>query len=281
MFERLKSVELELHSYCNRQCTWCPNKTLDRSFYEEMPEEMFNSIIETLAENNFSETISFTGYFEPMSNIELLKNRVNYIHEKLPNARVKVNTNGDFLNKENLDGLNLYKLNINDYDCKGRFACVSKLINSGCENIRNELKHLSRQSVVASHKNIEFVEYRIDWPKHVKLQDRGGYFEEDELIYKDITLQWAKNKATRTEICVHTIDNLVIYYNGEVTFCTNIRPDNPNHKDFIIGNINKNTLEEIYTYSKAREFRDSLLSLCFYNYPLPCKRCSRKAQYEY
>ena len=47
----LRLIEIEIHSYCNRKCGWCPNSIIDRqSTVKEMEEELkANNIDPSLA----------------------------------------------------------------------------------------------------------------------------------------------------------------------------------------------------------------------------------------
>lgn len=71
MLEEFKKVEIEIQSYCNRKCGWCPNIEIDRSFYHEMPEHIFLKILKELKDAGFADgegqaMISFSRYNEPI-----------------------------------------------------------------------------------------------------------------------------------------------------------------------------------------------------------------------
>lgn len=105
-------IEIELHSKCNRKCSWCPNSYIDRTFYKEMEEHIFTEIIDQLAYMDYSGYISFSRYNEPFLNKELLKARIQYIRERLPNVTLVTNTNGDF----DYSDVDLDELTVMDYD---------------------------------------------------------------------------------------------------------------------------------------------------------------------
>ena len=98
-----KVIEFETTSYCNRKCEYCPNVDFERFGDDEsffMKEKVFKTLIDQLSQVNFNGLISPHLYGEPMSDHRMLS-WSKHIKEKLPNARLKIVTNGDFLNKEN------------------------------------------------------------------------------------------------------------------------------------------------------------------------------------
>ena len=138
--EHIRRVDIELQSFCNRKCDWCPNKTFDRTFKKEMTDEMFSKILYQLNESGFGKKalqghairnsddmlpvdtpiISFIGYQECFSNIDLLKRRVNEAREVLDDRICFViSSNGDLITKESLENLLLTNIAIQDYDNKG------------------------------------------------------------------------------------------------------------------------------------------------------------------
>lgn len=90
-------VELELNSHCNRRCRYCPNFFPDhRHPAEFMSIQLFEHIINMLAQIKFSGRLSFHLFGEPLlrDDLEILiiKARPN-----LPMAHFVLYTNGDFL----------------------------------------------------------------------------------------------------------------------------------------------------------------------------------------
>lgn len=262
MLKNLQTVEIELHSYCNRKCPWCPNSIIDRTFYEEMPEEIFLSILQDLKDNNYNKVIRLTRYFEPMSNMELLRKRIQQIKKYLPNCYIKINTNGDYVNKENLDGLNINKLNINDYDAKGQRFILQKFEECG---IKIDNMASTESKIRGVHPNIEMVEYRVDWLYTTKLCDRGGSLD-------------FINAKEREDNCFKAFNSTCIDYNGDVLPCCNMRHDVPEHIEFIMGNIKQSKLSEIWNSEKLAEFNNIIMSMDYKNYPNPCKHCTSKSK---
>lgn len=110
--DNIRLIEIELHSYCNRKCSWCPNSFIDRTFKTELPSNLFEKLINELSMINYSKYISFSRYNEPLSDKQLLNDRLAYIRQKLPNVTTVANTNGDY----GFNGVDIDELTVMDYD---------------------------------------------------------------------------------------------------------------------------------------------------------------------
>ena len=96
---KIRLIEIELYSQCNRQCDFCPNAYLDR--YTEniyMDDKVFIKVIDELVTAKYKGYISFSRYNEPFMHPEALRKAVDYIKEHLPAAKLISNTNGDYDN---------------------------------------------------------------------------------------------------------------------------------------------------------------------------------------
>jgi radical SAM protein with 4Fe4S-binding SPASM domain len=277
MFKDILRVEIELFSYCNRKCNWCPNKELDRTFYEEMDEEVYLKIVDNLAYNNFGymedkfdkKMVTFNRFCEPTYNIDLIKKRCEQMLKKIPTVEFRFNTNGDFLSDELFEKLRLERLYIMDYDCKGKEYGLELFKRYNILFIEEENNHL-----VGIHKHINKVVFEYDWPKNTYLEDRGGFFKED-IYYKEDKVKWVNNREERTEGCFEPRNYISIDYNGNVTPCCHIRSDYGPHKKYIFGNVYEDELSNIFYSKKAKEFRRRIFTSDYENYPEPCKHCQK------
>lgn len=273
--KNVRSIEVEIHSYCNRKCDWCPNKKIDRSFCEIMPLQTYKNLLNNLKTNNFNGVISFSRYNEPMSNIKLLKEYTKIAKEILPNIKLVSNTNGDYFFEENLKDLNIDELSIMDYDCKGVDYCISKLKNN---NIT--ITSIENNNIYGTYKNMKIV-YVANWAKHILLENRGGFLNSDIYYFdkelnQNIRMKWKNECTLRNEVCYEPIYFIAIDYNGNVMPCCHMRSDNVKHVPYILGNINNTSLQNIYMSKKAIEFRN-YMSTSQETYAFPCTYCQKKA----
>ena len=286
MIESMRKVEIEIQSFCNRKCEFCPNKDFNRDMHEEMSEETFIKLFDNLKEQNFGQmfdggVVSFTRYSEAMSKPELFKKRVAQAKKRLPFAQFTANTNGDFLSKENLDGLELDHLAIMDYDCLGYEECTKKLEDIGI-NIIDIIP--DQQTIMGVHDNGMIVAYSVNWTKNATLEDRGGYFKQGEEIThvldngEEIKMVWRRDRRLRSYPCNEPLTFIAIDYAGYVTPCCHIREDNPEHKKYVLGNINESSIVEIMNSDKTKDFAkraSSIGSISQEEVPEPCKYCQK------
>ncbi|XAZ20401.1 radical SAM protein (plasmid) [Sinorhizobium sp. B11] len=99
----VSNVVVEISSFCNRHCTYCPISQVDRSSSNRLlPEEIFNKLVDDLERIDYAESVCLNLYNEPMSDRELLLSRISLLRQRLPKSRIYFSTNGDYLSREYL-----------------------------------------------------------------------------------------------------------------------------------------------------------------------------------
>ena len=115
----LKLIEIEIFSYCNRICWFCPNSFIDRRTTNiEMKDDHYEKILTDLAEIDYAGEITYSRYNEPLSHRDIFIRRIKRAREVLPNAILKTNTNGDYVTRdyiEELDDIGFNQLWIQQY----------------------------------------------------------------------------------------------------------------------------------------------------------------------
>ncbi|MBD3155537.1 MAG: radical SAM protein [Candidatus Aenigmarchaeota archaeon] len=99
-------VEIETYTICNRKCSYCPNSKFSRGNHM-MEVSLFKKIIDDLKKIKYNGDITPGFYNEPFLDgrlPELLK----YTKRKLPDSRIVIFSNGDFLDKELFDEIKKY-----------------------------------------------------------------------------------------------------------------------------------------------------------------------------
>ncbi len=270
MLRSIRCVEIEIHSYCNRKCQWCPNSKLRRDQIKIMPEDLYLKIMNELKEKGFNGVISYSRYNEPMADIKLLKKRVEQAKNILPGVKLVSNTNGDYLDCLSLDRLLLDDLTVMDYDCMGLEQCLEKLKRVGAR-----VALVDYPFIYALYKNINIL-YYVDWPKNVEIVDRGGFLKKPVKL-DGKKMNWLKNKERRSNPCFEPYNFIGIDYTGRVTPCCQIRSDFSKHNKYILGDLNHQSLSGIMLDKKAVNFRDLMSSYNASRYPDPCKYCQKSA----
>lgn len=255
-FKSIRLVEVEIHSYCNRVCTWCPNKSIDRTNKKILSEKIYTKLLYELKEYGFEGYISFSRYNEPMSDIGLLKRRLRQARDILPNTKLVANTNGDYLTRDSLIDLPIDELTIMDYDCIGIEKAIKTLTEIGVE-----IHKIVDSFIYAKFNEIDIL-YYVDWTKSANIEDRGGSLKEFSTV-------------RRNTPCLEPKYFIAIDYNGKVMPCCHMRSDNPEHEKYAIGNLNDSSIYEIYHCEKAKKIRKSAFMLDF-DYLKPCTYCQKK-----
>ena len=233
MLSQIRLLELELFSFCNRTCNFCPNHYVDRlSDNKVLDINVFKNLIQELKANNYSGVISFSRYCEPFAFREILEDRIKYIREHMPHIKLVCNTNGDY----DWEGIDIDELTVMDYDMK-----IPK----------EELGFFKRDSKP----------YSVRIMRLGKINNRAGALN-------------LRKKFIRTTPCYEPSYFVGVDFNGSVNPCCNIRSDVSAHRDYVLGNLHKESLNTILTTPHAISFRNRVKSCDFDNI---CLSCSKEA----
>jgi radical SAM protein with 4Fe4S-binding SPASM domain len=97
-----EEIELEINTSCNRRCPYCPNSIFDRGLIENeklMSIEVFQKVVNELSDIGYDGIISPHRYGEPLLD-KRLPDLIRYTKDHLPDARIVLYSNGDFLDKK-------------------------------------------------------------------------------------------------------------------------------------------------------------------------------------
>lgn len=249
-------ITLEVASYCNRKCWFCPNSIEDRRGANKiLPEELYLSILRQLAEVDYRGDISFSQYGEPLAKKKLILKRVRQAREYLPNALMRSNTNGDFIKDrsyiEELGSAGLDHLFIQVYlgaQVRWDYLKATKLVARKLEMLGLPYELLVKD------KNV--IEYRLEVESmrvHLRARNfavdgnsRGGSV--------DINKSYVRSSPC---LAPHTM--FTVGFDGLVTPCCNLRSDLPAHAESILWNLNEDS-DIFAAYASARfiEWRKAL-----------------------
>lgn len=256
MIKDLRLVEIELFSYCNRVCNWCPNKEIDRrSFNKEIEDDILFGVLKDLKDNKYRGAITFSRYNEPLSKPEIFKKRLHQIKEYLPNNKLITNTNGDFITKENLDGLLVDELTIMDYDNAGIDKCIDKLVDAGAT-----ITEIKEPNYVYATRGDMQILYYLNWGDNRNITDRGGFLKE-------------YSGDVRVKPCFEPKYFVGINYDGTVSSCCNIRNDIKQHQNFVSGDLHNSSLSEILSSEASTRFKTDCQNGIF-KIDSPCYTCT-------
>jgi hypothetical protein len=272
---------LETHSYCNRKCWFCPNVHLDRhSANKYMDDNLYRKILYEIAEIDaiYNGTLHLACYNEPLADEEFPE-KVRQAKILLPNTKIHINTNGDYLTVEMLQRLHnagLSRILVSVYiDSQEPGAFTYEKALQAVVNMNKKLK--LDAAIITEPNDRECVAVA----RYGKTSTDPGMYvlihSENHLLSTNYRggavpdTQPTPKCAKRELMCIAPFTQFNIYYDGQATICCDLRPDYPGHSKFISGNINKDTIFDVFCNEISTKFRKELM------YDLnslePCRHC--------
>ena len=263
----VRSVEIEVSSYCNRTCWFCPNATYSRRAKYYMGDDVYGWIIDSLTRIGYDGVISYSGYTEASHDRSFIE-RIRFARERLPQAHIFTCSNGDYLTCDYLEELadaGMSQMFVSCYidDHKPGSYTLTRAQNA-INRLQNRLDLLLDYKLVeptaicaeATNKPMRLTISCRDHSTHAN--DRG------QLV--DVTRQ------VRHEPCSWVFSNVYIDYDGTMKPCANVRADVAAHSDFMYGRIDgPDALFNLYGGEIATEWRRNLVG--FGAKGGPCQRC--------
>lgn len=229
----IEAIEIETVNRCNGICPFCPvNVNQPQREYAKMTEELFRKIIDELASMNYSQRVSIFSNNEPFLDERIIDFQ-RYASEKLPNAVLSLYTNGTLLTfskfMEIMPFLDL--LTIDNY------------------NDRKEINTPELEKIYAYIQEHEDMKERVIFSFRLQnevLLSRGGQAPN-------------KKKAGDARIlnvmCSLPFRQLIIRPTGEISLCCNDALGK-----YTLGNLNTQSIAEIWTSEKYEAIRREMLS---------------------
>lgn len=181
-FGNVKSVSIETLDYCNRKCSWCPNRNRIQSRDRQIEESIFDKAISELKALNYAGEIHPYFRNEPLADPKI-HSYIRKIKEAFPHNMIRLNTNGDYLKTA---------------------EDVERLIDAGCSSI-----HISDYSGKNSGKARDKHFSQVTWFGLDCLLDsfnnRGG----------SVSVEC----KTRYEICPFIFQKIMLLSNGNYVLC--------------------------------------------------------------
>ena len=251
--KQLKLIEIETFSYCNRECWFCPNSEIDRRSHNVvLPEDIYLNILDQLAEIDYAGEVTYSRYNEPLAYKEIILKRVAQAREKLPKAKLRTNTNGDYLNLEyiyQLRDAGLDELFVQQYLANNEMYDHEKMRKRMLKRIKDLGVTYSVISDVENHR----IEYNLNIPG-ITVHLRARNFSIEGTSRTEKVAEFNK-KYVRTKPCMQVFNNMYIDHTGYVMVCCNVRSDVPLHKNGVMAHVTDAPLWEIYRNEKYKPWR--------------------------
>lgn len=263
----IKYVEIEITSHCNFRCRYCPNH-----YHAKKPSymvlELYNNIIDQLAEMESVEYVTLHGYNEPLLDC-FFKDRINKLAEK--ELKLVLFTNASLLNDDIVailkksGVLKLLKVNFPTLDRK-RFQHLTdsaqfELVKA---NIENAIQKQLPIEIICNGTNMDYAELKryfadIEVKQH-NTNDRAG------ILKNEYAMHYYYGK--RLNGCSQVTDWAHIGVNGEVYLCYM-----DYYKKYNLGNLQASPLQDILAGETAENFRKTVFGFLPSGTKWICRRC--------
>jgi radical SAM protein with 4Fe4S-binding SPASM domain len=173
----------------------------------------------------------------------------------LPHAKLRTNTNGDFVTLDyifELRDAGLNELFIQQYLANRELYNHDKLKQIMIKKLEKLGVDFSIISDIKNHR----IEFDLKIPG-ITVHLRSRNFEFEGTTRTKIVSEFNKD-YTRTSPCKQPFNNMYIDYNGTVMVCCNSRSDIAEHENGIMGSIYKNNLWDIYFSDRYNYWREHL-----------------------
>jgi Iron-sulfur cluster-binding domain/Radical SAM superfamily len=266
-------IEVEVGTYCNRRCAWCPNGWHDRGLQRDvMNPALFSSLLADLGKHGFKGWFAFHNYNEPLADPAIL-DRIGESRAALPGAKLDIHTNGDFLDAElleklraaGLDGLQvtLYPQDDAAFDAPDPKRIDTFLTKLGITR-RGRLE--DRPSKIERTVRVGRLALSVRLPRVERYNDRAG----------SVGLVALKVPTPRSVPCTLPTRSAAIDVHGNLKVCCHIYDaKQPEMAPYLMGNLRDASFSELWSGPRMAKVRAQLGRADFEGLSV-CAACSHR-----
>ncbi len=266
-------IEVELGSYCNRRCAWCPNGWSERGRERrQLPASVWRALLDDLARARYRGWLAFHNYNEPLADPKLFL-RLSQARRALPRARFEVHTNGDLLNR----------------------AMLERLAAGGVDVVRVTLyPAASRAFEPPEPRRLNELFARLGLPARGRVQRRSGRLERRAWVsrlllvaraprisrYTDragsVGLAWLAAKRKRRRPCLLPCHSAAVDCHGNLKLCCHVYDSrDPANAPYVLGNVGATPFSALWASARMEDLRKQLRRARFAGLPA-CASCRHR-----
>lgn len=265
----VRNIDLELFSYCNRRCLYCPNSFIDRiSTNNYLPGPVYQMIVRDLSEIGYKGKITLNFYNEPMADPVTLE-ACRELRAVLPTASIRMNTNGDYLNAGSLEEIR---------DAGMKHLMISLHVSSVVDWDDEKVKFRAEQIYDRIGVRPEEIDFRPGEFYRAMIPFKGMKVEVVQGNYSEFgyniggLMRHIPAPSERTSPCDEPFKSMTVTYNGNLTPCCRIRGDADDHKSYVTANLaDYGSIYEAWANEALAGWRRHLLG--FNSKSAPCHGC--------
>lgn len=260
--KKISSIQIQTINTCNSKCIMCPyEETFSRM--EKMSDHLFIKIVDDIKEGISADLISGGLFLSPFFQNEpfldkTIFDKIEYIREKIPNAFIRIFSNGLMLDKHidkilkmKIDSfiLSLYGYDVETFNYTTRLNINNKQYN----NIIRAYNHLLEKANFKVEEGGAWIDGRMRG-----FSSRGGFFTNNKVIHKEVRgCKWNRDSW------------LNILSDGVIPICCMDW-----RREVIIGDVSKKSISEIIL-SKNRKNIVEKINGHKSEENFICKRCEK------
>jgi MoaA/NifB/PqqE/SkfB family radical SAM enzyme len=278
-----RTLQIQTVTGCNADCVFCPyGETHDTQPKGAMSHDLFRRIVDEAAQHHVHR-ITPNLMNEPLMDHGLL-DKVRYINERLPGARVVITTNGHFLTPAVTAGMlelggGIHELYVSvqgiDKESYETTMRGSMRLERTLANVEHFLSEQGRRGIdrprlwvtmvdtnlIDARKAVAYWQGRGVDSKFTMLENRGGNIPEAE--------SYSRTGAMSTyDNCPRPFKQAYIMFNGDMVLCCV-----DYSRKQVLGNITRSSIQEIWNGPIATEIRRRYIAREMDRLPL-CGRCT-------
>lgn len=269
-------IEVQFHNKCNSNCLICPYKDMNYS-YSKMTDELFEKLLNEIDENKLKRIIPYLNN-EPFLDFDYL-NKVKIIRDRFKKLEIEISSNVSMIKEEDIlemCNLNITELRLSVFGYKKEtynrmMPCLNydqtfKKLKTISEKMKNTNTIISIVMIDTGEiDEQEFLDMKNLCTKLGFKFERWGFLDRsDNVTYK------SNNIFNEDVSCCEQnrpLERMHILSDGRVIFCCQDWAHS-----LVVGNININTISEVWNSDIYNKARNSLYDRKK-DSPMICKKC--------
>ncbi|MDP3232570.1 MAG: SPASM domain-containing protein [Myxococcales bacterium] len=263
-------IEVEIGTFCNRQCAWCPNGWHERGLEHRstsMAEPTWRALLADLAD--YRGWFAFHNYNEPMADPHLFE-RMREARLAMPNAKLELHTNGDFLTRKTLlllqqAGCALTRVTLYPSNEKALEPPDEARLHRFLKRLELASGARVQKATKLEHRvQLESMELIVRLPRIEHYTDRVGAVQFEPI----------RNEAPRSTPCWLPFHSAAIDVHGALKLCCHIYDSTtPAMAHAVIGNVGEVPFTKLWRSRRMESLRRKLAAANFKTLPA-CAGCA-------
>lgn len=260
----LKFVYIDTMGACTNKCYMCPSRSA-KVKNTQMDDETFKLIVSKLEEINYNEEVHLYGHDEPFLDKKIFE-RIYYVNEKLPNAKIVLISNNTVLNDEIIDNILNSPITYFSFSI---YALKQEAYKNICgrDNFQNAfINHIKFLKKFAQNPKLSYAIYLIEDPYNKDDIEFCKYYLENivpisftqsgkTLTFFSSMHNKLKKKFGYISHCIE--DKIKFVGNGDISIC------GPDYNSLMnVANVKEMqslTLNDVFNGKKARRIRKKMI----------------------